>query len=73
MVTEKTYFEANEKRKWHGDEDEQPADDGQDPSAHSDARVAIPGFIIFIFVFCFFLEKEKKNKKKKKMSENDFK
>lgn len=36
-----SYFEANEEGEGHGDEDKEPADDGQDPSAHADPRVAI--------------------------------
>jgi hypothetical protein len=36
-----SYFKANEEGEGHGDEDEEPADDGQDPSAHADPRVAI--------------------------------
>lgn len=46
-----TYFEAYKEGKWHGDEDEHPTEDGQDPSANSDSRIAV--------VSCF--DKDKQN------------
>lgn len=51
------YLEAYEEGEGHGDQDEQPAQDGQDPSAHSDPRVAV--------VSCFENMKETKRKKAK--------
>lgn len=36
-----THFKADEKREGHGDKNEKPAKDGQNPSAHSDPRIAI--------------------------------
>lgn len=38
-----THFEADEEGEWHGDEDEEPAEDGEYPAANSDACVAIIG------------------------------
>ena len=38
-----THFEADEEGEGHGDEDEEPAENGQDPTANADSRVAIIG------------------------------
>jgi len=38
-----THFEADEEGEGHCDEDEEPAENGQDPTANADSRVAIIG------------------------------
>ena len=58
-----TYFEANEEGERHGDQDEQPAEDCQDPSANSDSRVAV--------VSCFFLLKTKKKREGKRSKQTN--
>lgn len=41
LHNESLYFEADEEGEGHGDEDEEPAEDGEDPAAYSDPSVAV--------------------------------